>query len=703
MILSARSNCCAWLLFFSWLTLLCGSSAAQITPPNYEECRLDAIFPAGGKQGTSVSVQLIGGRGGGMNGVRGLIIDGPPGVTARDVKNQDALTVTATLDIAPDALPGLRCVRVLNERTGLTNMVYFCVGRLSELVEKEPNDALVEAQPVELPIVVNGIISRDAEVDSFKFELASGQRLTAAVLAYAIDSHGQYKNFGITDANLQIVDERGRVVAEAGDTLGLDPALEFTAPAAGEFTARVSLEAYQGFPQAVYRLVLGDVPLVTSMFPAGGQRGTTVNVELAGFGIPAGTRQQVTIPADDQQPLQHVLPEGSQYVDLPLPFLRGDLSERNETEPNNQQELARSVELGTTLNGRINTQGDADWYRVKLAAKQVLCAEIAAQRFLRSPVDSLIEIYDTAGQKLATNDDGFALDYISMHDFRPLDSRATFTAPADGEYFVRVNDQSGSYGPRAVYRLTLKEAEPDFELYQYPDAVPIWGPGTTACVLIKVVRWDNMHDDIVLTVEGLSAGWIASIGTSRSYNAQPRQDPVLYQLLTITAPADAKVCDHTEFRVVGRSTTNGKTIERAALPLTLYYTSDTGFFRITPVGRAVVAQPQTPWLSTTTSTLTVEPNGTFTVPVKVHSTNPIDMLDLTADLATSGVATAMSPPQAIAVKDGVAQLPIKLADHIKPGQYDITVALRWRSDIRIGMPGPCTPLIKLNVLAPAAP
>lgn len=691
------------LLFFSWLTFLCSSAAGQVTPPNYEECRLDAIFPAGGKQGETVAVQLIGGRGGGMNGVRGLIIDGPPGVTARDVKNENAMTVTATLDIAADALPGLRCVRVLNERTGLTNMVYFSVGRLPEIIEKEPNDALIESQPVVLPIVVNGIVSRDAEVDSFKFSLVAGQRLTAAVLAYAIDSHGQYKNFGITDANLQIVDERGRIVAEAGDTLGLDPALEFTSPTAGEFTARVSLEAYQGFPQAVYRLVLGDVPLATSVFPPGGQRGTTVEVELAGFGIPAGTRQQVTIPADDHQPLQHVLPAGSSFVDLPLPFLRGDLPERMEIEPNDKQDQALLVELGTTLNGRIGAQGDADWYRVKLTAKQVLCAEIAAQRFLRSPVDSLIEIYDAAGQKLAANDDGFVLDYISMHDFRPLDSRATFTAPADGEYFVRVNDQSGSYGPRAVYRLTIKEAQPDFELYQYPDAMPIWGPGTTAGVLVKVVRWDNMNDDIVLTVEGLPANWTASTGTSRSYNSLPRQDPVLYQLLTITAPAEAKICDHTVFRIVGRATTNGKTIERVAIPLTLYYTSDTGFFRITPVGRAVVAQPQTPWLSTTTSTLTVEPMGTFTVPVEVHSANPIDTLDLTADMATSGVATALSPPQAIAVKDGVALLPIKLGDHIKPGQYDITVGLRWRSDIRIGMPAPCTPLIKLNVVAPAVP
>ena len=115
-----------------------------------------------------------------------------------------------------------------------------------------------------------------------------------------------------------------------------------------------------------------------------------------------------------------------------------------------------------TANGRIEQLGDEDWYRLPLAAGQNVLLETTAHRMLRSPIDTLIEIYDAAGKKLAENDDGFAIDYISMYDYRSMDSRLTFAAPAAGDYFVRVTDQAGSFGPRAVYRLTVKPGRARF-------------------------------------------------------------------------------------------------------------------------------------------------------------------------------------------------------------------------------------------------
>ena len=46
------------------------------------------------------------------------------------------------------------------------------------------------------------------------------------------------------------------------------------------------------------------------------------------------------------------------------------------------------------------------------------------------------------------------------------------------------------------------------------------------------------------------------------------------------------------------------------------------------------------------------------------------------------------------VSDGKGRYSVKLP----PGTYNICVCLAWRSDIRIGMPGPCTPLFPLKVL-----
>jgi hypothetical protein len=228
---------------------------------------------------------------------------------------------------------------------------------------------------------------------------------------------------------------------------------------------------------------------------------------------------------------------------------------------------------------------------------------------------------------------------------------------------------------------------------------------------VKVNRYNSLDGDITLAVEGLPSGWVGSQTVCRSHASQPRQEPSLYYFLTITAPPGAKPGDATSFRVVGRSEVKGRVLERVAQPLTLYYTSDVGFFRSTPVARAVVTRPQAPWLTSPVKSLSATTAGTVTIPLEIHDPAPagadaprpdkFDRIDLTADLAASGVATALAIPQTVPIKDGKAALQFQLGDQIRPGRYGITVSLRWRSDIRIGMPGPCTPLLMLDVTPPS--
>jgi hypothetical protein len=693
--------------YLTALTIFLATAACPLhaqTPVNapvYAEGYLTSIFPAGGQRGQTITVELSGSNYGYFPGAKDIVIDGPPGITVKDIKlkaNDRALD--ATFVIAPDAPLGRRSVRVVNERTGLTNMLYFSVGRLPEALEAEPNNELAGPQSVTLPVVVNGRVDPQADVDGYAFDLAAGQRVVAAAFAHAIDSHGQYKNYGFVDCTLQLIDPAGRIVAEAGDTLGLDPQIEFTAKEAGRYTARVFCEAFDGFPQAIYRLLLGDVALATSVFPPGGQRGTTTLVQLAGPGIPPGTSQKVTIPADELLPLQYVIPELAAAADLELPFLRGKYPESIEAEPNNAAAQAGNLQLPMTANGRIDQLGDEDWYRLPLAAGQNVLLETTAHRMLRSPIDTLIEIYDAAGKKLAENDDGIAIDYISMYDYRSMDSRLTFAAPAAGDYFVRVTDQAGSFGPRAVYRLGVSLAEPDFAIWLHPDNVPVWGPGSTSAMVVKINRLDGLGSDIKLSLKGLPPGWIGSENVANGPQSMPPNPyPSMHHFLTITAPLDAKPGDFVPFTIVGRAEVNGKTIERLIQPLTLYYTSDVGLFRMTPVARAAVAKAQTPWLSTEVKEISVPLKGKFEIPVTVHNAGDLKSIDLTAQMATYGVACALSPPQAVAIDNGKAVLPVTLPEGVTyPGQYGITVALRWGSDIRGGMPGPCTQLIRLNVL-----
>ncbi len=86
------------------------------------------------------------------------------------------------------------------------------------------------------------------------------------------------------------------------------------------------------------------------------------------------------------------------------------------------------------------------------------------------------------------------------------DSRVLFTAPADGEYLVRVQDSRGFGGDRYSYRLLLREARQDF-------AVRVEGfdgtvnAGSGAAFTLVADRRDGFDGDISCDISGVPAGW----------------------------------------------------------------------------------------------------------------------------------------------------------------------------------------------------
>jgi hypothetical protein len=683
---------------------------AQPQAPSYEECRLDSIYPIGGRQGTSIKVTFKGFNGGLAN-PRGILIDGPTGITAKDLKPAAGNSIEATLDIAADAPLGRRRLRVLNEKSGLTNFAYFVVGSLPEQLEIEPNNDVAKPQPVEVPVVVDGRIDPAADLDVFRFRGRAGQKFVAAIAAHALDVHGQSKNYGIADFSLELLDAEGRTLAAAEDTIGFDPLVEHTFAADGDYFVRVQLLNYGGFPEAVYRLTLGDVPYVVGAFPAGVRRGAASEVELIGPNIAAGLKVLAASPSapaskgaapHSAYPLEFVTLQQSDRSGLDVPLIVGDLPEANETEPNDGRDSAKLLSLPITVNGRFATVGDADWYRVKLEAGRKITAEVHAQRFIRSPVDTLVQVFDSAGKLVEENDDEkFEPGYESYQDFKTTDSKLSFTATTAGDYYIRISDQAGASGPRAIYRLTLEDTRPDFRLTHFPDAVPIWGPGSTACVLVRADRFFGHNDDIEFSVVGLPAGWKA--GTNTSLGTKPERPYNTHSLkvfLTITAPADAKPGIAVPFRIIGRvKRADGTVLERPSLPLSLFYTSDTGFFRASPTSRAAVAKPVGPWLETDVQELNIVQGESGAIGVRVRGIGVPKTMPLVVNLAGAGVACSLSTPQTLPVVDGKIEVPLKIARELAPGTYGIVVAQSWRSDIRIGMPGPCTPIIRLTVVA----
>ncbi|MBA4016922.1 MAG: hypothetical protein C0483_07035 [Pirellula sp.] len=680
---------------FAVLTLVaCASdAAAQPTPPDYDERYLASIYPAGGQRGQVVDVEfrsqdksVKGVALHGLKDARGIVIDGAPGLTVSDVKNVDDITVTAKIAIAPDAAPGRRMLRVRNGRTGLTNFSYFLVGTLPEVVEKEKNNEPRRAQEVSLPVVVNGRISQPLDVDCFKFPARKGQRLIAAVAAHDFDSRSLNPRSFI-DAALEVLDSEGCIVGDAADVLGLDPLVETTIPADGIYTAVVKLVNYQGYSTAVYRLTLGEVPYPTALYPVAIERGKSAELSISGPNVPVDAKEKIAIGADFAIPATFVSSESLGAHDLPV--LVTDLPERQEAEPNNDVKSAGPMEVQSGMSGRFDAAGDVDWYRLRLTKGEKLRVEVQAQRYLRSAIDTQLELFDARGTSLQANDDLAPTDVEMIHDFETFDSAMNVDVPADGDYFLRVTEQTGTFGPRAVYHVEVTRRQVDVLLHAWPDAVPVWGPGTTAGFLVTLDR-RGAFSNVELKVEGLPDGWTGStVIAEGGSSARPRV------LMTVTAAKDAKPGDVVDFQVVGRFESGGKTIERTAQPLTSLMTGDRQFCRVSPKMRAAVADDLATRVTSEKSDLNVIQGQNAELAIHVEPSS-FAKFPVSVNLAGASFRCNLGVPQTLPVKEGVVRVPIT-CDKLTPGIYPIVVSLAWPSETRKGMPGPCTEIVHLRI------
>ena len=236
-------------------------------------------------------------------------------------------------------------------------------------------------------------------------------------------------------------------------------------------------------------------PVASYVFPAGGQRGTTVPVRVGGLFLHdkcrfaldgAGLNASPTLgrakPLWFEGPVLP-LPDSQQQEDYPadmsgtvgvakdatvgprrgwlftsqggtggLVFVVGDLPEVVETEADGDP-LAERVALPVTANGRVFPRDDLDLWEFDAAAGQTVTATALAKS-LNSPLVPKLDILDSAGRVLAEN---------MTHPVAGADESVRFTAPAAGRYRVRVGDARGQGGQAYVYRLTLTTAVvPDF-------------------------------------------------------------------------------------------------------------------------------------------------------------------------------------------------------------------------------------------------
>jgi len=498
--------------------------------------------------------------------IRAKMLKNPPN---RQATLAIAETVTLKITVAADAEPGRREIR-LAAPVGLTNPLAFCVGQLPEVSgppAKAPNPdaerfrANFNRQPINtspkpdtlivLPAVVNGQVLPGA-VDRYRFPARKGQRLVVTASARELIPYLPDAVPGWFQAVLALYDAKGKEVAYADRNLfRADPALYYEVPEDGNYVVEIKDSIYRGREDFVYRITVGEMPFITSIFPLGGRAGAETPVELKGWNLPA---TRLTMNARDKEPGIYPISMRKDALDSnPMPFAVDTLPECMKNEQANKSGGPQQVTLPIIVNGRIDRPDEWDVFRFNGRAGDEIVAEVYARR-LDSPLDSVLKLTDAAGKQLAFNDDHE--DKGSGLDTHHADSYLRITLPADGAYCVHLGDAQHKGGPEYAYRLRISQPRPDFQLRVTPSSMSLRG-GSTLPVTVYALRRDGFSGEIALALKDGPPGFTLS-----GARVPANQDQVR---LTLTVPP-TPTKDPITLSWEGRATIQGREVVRPAMP-----------------------------------------------------------------------------------------------------------------------------------------
>jgi hypothetical protein len=201
-------------------------------------------------------------------------------------------------------------------------------------------------------------------------------------------------------------------------------------------------------------------PVLNTVYPPGGQAGTSVTATLDGTALEGlrdihttvpqltakkldANRFQLDIPAGIPAGVYDLRAVGTNGMSSPRSFVVGNRAEVLEAEPNDAPGTAQEVALDAVVNGRIEKPGDIDCFKFKAKAGQRVVLDCSAER-IDSKLRAVIELYDADGKRLAASRGHAGID--------PL---IDFLVSADGTYAVKVFDLSYLGSSAHFYRLDI--------------------------------------------------------------------------------------------------------------------------------------------------------------------------------------------------------------------------------------------------------
>ncbi len=606
------------------------------------------------------------------------------------VVESNPLQVRARIRSAASATPGPRFLNVETPK-GPSERILFRVTGWQNVVETEPNDGYKQSQPVSTPVMIEGRIKTVHDSDMFRFRAAAGERLAFDVLT------GRNKAPGHVVAILMTAD--GRILGRNLSYFGTDPYLDHTFEEAGEYILTIVPRRFSDFYTVLrddqeiewqYQVAIGRSPMLWSLFPMGGRRGTRVDAELradfldasseprfSGPGLSASLSQmddpckclyRLSVDIANSAPVgvHHLSFDDQAGTAMPLAFAVGATEEIVEGEPNDELSSAKPISVPVVVNGRINFPGDRDGILFTVDQYDEIAFRVDARSLGSHITDPNLTLARPDGEFIDRGDDrcvdcGQFFDTVRKKE--KLDSKFWHyfqtgnpnDADAAGDYVLQLRDNSKRGGPNHPYRLLIRHKSPGFRLGAQSHSIR--GPlGGAARLPVVIHGEEGFRGSVEVRVDGLPLGLKAKPLTlwtdSPSGTLEIMHNPSAIKPIPETGWVQAR------FQVFGTARVDGKKLTRRG-ELPAFYTEDGAGYNEIPQTEVLVTFVEPPLFAISIEQhyrgfrMDLAKGGTVEVPVSISraegfgsilNLQPVEFppgLRLEADAEQDGVIKAV--------------------------------------------------------------
>lgn len=412
--------------------------------------------PRGGQRGSEVEVKIVGSR---LWDAEEIIFH-QPGITFKEIKHDEKNSgrfFHVKFVVAPDAELGEHALRI-RTKSGISYARRFWVSQFPNVLEAEPNNEFETPQVVALNSTIDGY-SKPETADYYRFTAKKGQRISAEIEGLRANS---IRNRVGIDPYCAILNSDRFELVSSDDTplLKQDCYVSLIAPEDGEYILEVRDASYQG--NGRYRAHIGTFPRPKAIYPAGGKAGSSVEVTLIGD-VKGDYKTKVQVPNEPSDDFGVFAEHEGQLPPSANKFRIVNYDNVMEDESINESWSTvkeSSGNLPLAFNGILQAKTDADgnvipdydYFRFTAKKGQKFRFRAHAKK-INSPVDPVMHVFAPNGNSIKTLGGSDDADGSA-------DSRYDFTAPEDGDYWVRVYDMLKRGGEDYVYRIETEETKP---------------------------------------------------------------------------------------------------------------------------------------------------------------------------------------------------------------------------------------------------